>query len=60
MAGNATKIVKKACNGKHSCSFSVRKAAEQIGDYCPGVKKTFEYTYVCVDEEKKAQWKEKR
>ena len=45
--GNATPYVKKACDGKRSCSFAVRDAASNIGDHCPGVPKDFRVTYVC-------------
>jgi Galactose binding lectin domain len=55
MAGNATTYVKDECNGKHSCSFPVQKAAQNIGDHCPGVKKEFVVTYVCGDQEKKVK-----
>jgi hypothetical protein len=52
--GNATPYVAKACDGKRSCSFAVRDAASNIGDYCPGVPKDFRVTYVCGDRENSA------
>ncbi len=52
--GNATPYVKKACDGKRSCSFAVQDAASNISDPCPGVPKDFRVTYVCVDMENSA------
>ncbi len=51
-AGNATDYVKKACDGKRSCSFPVQNAAGKIGDHFPGKTKDFDVTYICGDEQK--------
>jgi hypothetical protein len=52
-AGNATKYLKEACDGKTSCNFPVYQAANKIGDHSPGQTKDFDYDYLCGDEPKK-------
>ena len=51
-SGNATEILARECDGKHTCSFAVSTAASQIGDHAPGLSKDFDYTYLCGDTQK--------
>jgi hypothetical protein len=51
-ANNASDYLRRACDGKRSCSYPVADAAALIGDHCPGTPKNFDFTYVCGDEEK--------
>ena len=53
-AGNATQIVKAACEGKATCDFAVSDAAKQIGDRFPGLTKDFDVSYVCGSQKKTA------
>jgi hypothetical protein len=51
--GNATKIVRSACDTKRSCNFAVKDAATALADPAPGQAKEFDVVYHCGKRVKK-------
>jgi hypothetical protein len=52
-AGNATKCLSSACNGKRSCDFAIRDAAKATADDTPYKYKDFDFSYRCGSQVKK-------
>lgn len=46
-AGNATKCLSSACDGKTSCNFAVKYAAKAASDHSPYRYKDFDFEYRC-------------
>lgn len=46
-AGNATKCLSSACNGKVSCTFAIKFAAKATNDNTPYKYKDFDFVYRC-------------
>jgi hypothetical protein len=55
-AGNATKCLSSACNGKISCTFAVKYAAKAAHDNTPYRYKDFDFAYRCGDKTKQGQF----
>jgi len=51
--GNATKYIKSACDGKRSCNFAVKVAANAITDSALGKSNDFDFVYRCGDNVKR-------
>lgn len=51
-AGNATKCLSSACNGKRSCTFAIKYAAKAAKDTTPYKYKDFDFVYRCGDKVK--------
>lgn len=51
-AGNATKCLSSACDGKRSCTFAIRDAAKAAKDSTPYKYKDFDFVYRCGEKVK--------
>ena len=51
-AGNVTKCLSSACNGKRSCTFAVKDAAKAAKDTTPYKYKDFDFVYRCGNQVK--------
>jgi len=55
-AGNVTKCLGSACNGKRSCRFAVKDAAKAANDSTPYKYKDFDFVYRCGDKTKEGHY----
>jgi hypothetical protein len=55
-AGNVTKCLSSACNGKISCTFAVKDAAKAANDTTPYKYKDFDFVYRCGNQTKEGHF----